>query len=228
LWSRRLLNDDPPDLYIATVLWNFVLPDFAANQGVELPANLPITEQELVDRLRDGYGYAAPVDLVRRALEFLRVARLCEPAANGWRIYYRNLGRVSRELSEALLNEHFSKANKARRIRPAREAEPVAPNAEAAEAERADDARVEAVRLATPPCSMKTSSRTSGTRCPGPTPPNRAEMSCRQACVTCEAARAPRARAIFVGAGVIAAELGRSDSARSARSARRPTSDQVP
>jgi len=145
--SARFMNDEPPQLYIATVLWNFVLPDIAASRDIELPANLTITEQELVERLRDGYGYAASIDLVRRALDFLRVARLGEPAVDGWRVYYRNLGRVSRDISEALLHEHYSKANKTRRIRLAAPAEPVADDAEAAEAQRADDVRAEAIEI---------------------------------------------------------------------------------
>jgi len=117
--SARFMNDDPPALYIATVLWNFIFPDLAADAGIGLPANLAVTESELVERLQQGYGYAASVELIRVALDFLRVARLCEPAADGWRIYYRNLGRVDREISEALLHEHFSKANKRRRIKTA-------------------------------------------------------------------------------------------------------------
>lgn len=128
--TARFMNDDPPDLYIATQLWNFILPDIAASRGIELPANIDITPAELETRLRDGYGYAGRTKLVRKALEFLKTARLSERTADGWVIYFRDLGRIEHEISDALLHEFFNVSKKTKPIAPAKKT-PAQPGATA-------------------------------------------------------------------------------------------------
>lgn len=121
--SVRFMNDSPPANYTATVLWGFVAAALLAERGEEPPADLDTTVEELVERLRRDYGVGKSSD-VRAALEFLSVARLAEKSAHGWTIYYRDLGRIERDLHAALLHEYFNKAKKTRPIRAAKDSAP--------------------------------------------------------------------------------------------------------
>lgn len=116
--SARFMNDSPPPLYTATVLWSLVLPSLLADSGGEPPADMTLSVEDLVARLRDDYGYGTAAD-VRAALDLLKVARLAEESGAGWTIYYRDLGRIDRDVAEALLHEYLSSANKQRPVRTA-------------------------------------------------------------------------------------------------------------
>ena len=116
--ERRFMNDAPPPLYTATVLWGLVLPTILAESGETPPADMQLSVEELTERLRRDYGYGRASN-VRAALDFLRVARLAEESGRGWTVYFRDLGRIDRDIAEALLNQYFSEANKGRRVRSA-------------------------------------------------------------------------------------------------------------
>jgi hypothetical protein len=116
--AARFMNDSPPPLYTATVLWSLVFPTILAESDRNPPADLVLTLDELVTRLREDYGYGRASD-VRVALDFLKVARLAEESGSGWAIYFRDLGRIDRDVAEALLSQYFSEANKARPIHTA-------------------------------------------------------------------------------------------------------------
>lgn len=120
--SARFMNDDPPALYTATVIWSVLLPSYVADQKLDAPVDLPFSVEELVDRMRRDFGFGRARD-VREALEFLKIARLAAETAEGWEIYFRDLGSIAGEISQALLHEYRSLTNKTRPIRTARKSE---------------------------------------------------------------------------------------------------------
>lgn len=82
--------------------------------------DLAFTVDALADRMRNDFGFGRSRD-VAAALELSKIARLASETPHGWEIYFRNLGSISREISQALLHEDRSTANKTRPIRTARE-----------------------------------------------------------------------------------------------------------
>jgi hypothetical protein len=126
--ASRFMNDGPPPLYTATVLWTFVLPSLLGERGDDPPVDVATDVESLVARLREDYGFGRADD-IKAALEFLKVARLAEESGNGWTVFYRDLGRIDRDIAQALLHEFTSQANKRRPIRTAKElTEPAAVN----------------------------------------------------------------------------------------------------
>jgi hypothetical protein len=120
--QSRFMNDGPPSLYTATVIWSTLLPSYLAETDQLSPVDLDFTIEELVRRMRRDYGYGRTADVLE-ALELLRVARLAEEHGAGWRIFYRDLGGIEADISQALLHEYRSGSNKARPLRSARRRE---------------------------------------------------------------------------------------------------------
>ncbi|HVW88416.1 MAG TPA: hypothetical protein VHC01_03040 [Gaiellaceae bacterium] len=117
--QARFMNDDPPPLYTATVMWGTLLPSYIAETGQDIPVDLNFTLEQLTGRMRQDYGFGRRRD-VAAALEFLKTARLAEETGTGWVIYFRDLGSIERDISRALLHEFRSMSNKARPVRTAR------------------------------------------------------------------------------------------------------------
>ena len=117
--AARFMNDDPPPLYTATVIWSVLLPNYVAEQTLELPADLNFTVDGLAARMQRDFGFGRRRDATA-ALEFLKVARLASEGSRDWQIHYRDLGTIDREISRALLHEYRSPANKRRPVRTAR------------------------------------------------------------------------------------------------------------
>lgn len=117
--QARFMNDSPPALYTATVLWGTLLPSYLAELGKVAPVDLDFTVDQLAERMRRDYGFGRNRDVLA-ALEFLKVARLAEEGASAWAVYFRDLGNIERDISQALLREYRSQANKARPVRTAR------------------------------------------------------------------------------------------------------------
>jgi len=118
--AARFMNDDPPPLYTATVIWGILLPSYIAEHELEAPADLPFTVEELADRMRSDFGFGRKRD-VAAVLDFLKIARLASETGTGWVIHFRDLGSIDREISQALLSEYRSTANKSRPAKTARD-----------------------------------------------------------------------------------------------------------
>lgn len=118
----RFMNDGPPPLYTATVIWGTLLPSYLAETRQVAPADLPFTVDQAVARMRSDYGFGRSKDVLA-ALRFLKVARLAEEHSRGWTIFFRDLGNIGGDISQALLHEYRSSANKTRPIRTARRGE---------------------------------------------------------------------------------------------------------
>ncbi len=117
--QARFMNDGPPALYTATVLWGTLLPSYLADSNQLAPVDLAFTVDKLAALMRDDYGFGRNNDVLA-ALEFLKIARLAEDTGSGWTIFFRDLGGIEGDISQALLHEHRSLTNKARPIRTAR------------------------------------------------------------------------------------------------------------
>ncbi len=117
--QARFMNDSPPALYTATVLWGTLLPLCLADTGQPAPVDLAFTVDELADRMRNDYGCGRNNDVLA-ALKFLKIARLAEDTGSGWTIFFRDLGSIEGDISQALLHEYRSLTNKTRAIRTAR------------------------------------------------------------------------------------------------------------
>jgi hypothetical protein len=116
------MNDSPPALYTVTVIWSVLLPSYLADAGLTAPADVEFTVEALAERMRNDFGLGRTGD-VEAAMEFLKVARLASETPTGWLIHFRDLGRIDREIPQALLHEYRSTANKTRPVRTARDAE---------------------------------------------------------------------------------------------------------
>jgi hypothetical protein len=113
------MNDGPPALYTATVIWSTLIPSFLVESGQSAPADLTFTSEQLVARMKSDYGFGRGRDVIE-ALDLLKVARLAEEHGGGWTIHYRDLAPIENDIAAALLHEYRSSANKTRPIRTAR------------------------------------------------------------------------------------------------------------
>jgi hypothetical protein len=121
--AARFMNDEPPPLYTATVIWSILLPTYVAERGLQAPADLTFTVDALAARMRNDFGLGRQRDVLA-ALEFLKVSRVASEGPNDWQIHFRDLGTIDREISQALLHEYRSTSNKTRPVRTARDADP--------------------------------------------------------------------------------------------------------
>jgi len=103
--ASRFMNDEPPELYTATVLWSSVFPDILVARGLPASAEFEVTVDEIGLWLLNHYGFSGATGTVRRTLGLLRVGGLAEEGPDGrWKILYTDLGRLSREIEEAILH----------------------------------------------------------------------------------------------------------------------------
>lgn len=112
----QFMNDGPPQLYTATVLWAKTLPALLAEVGETAPAEFDTDAATLAGRLRDDYGFGRAVD-VKKALELLRFVGLAKQTDDGWRILYRDLSRSDENLPDALLSRYRTAQERAKRRR---------------------------------------------------------------------------------------------------------------
>jgi hypothetical protein len=103
---HRFMNDRPPGLYMATILWLDVLPATASPQAP--PLDLEAKAANLADYLRESYGWG-DVNAVNIGLEFLQRGGLVRQTADGWAVELKEVASSSSEVHAELLRRHLAK-----------------------------------------------------------------------------------------------------------------------
>ncbi len=104
--SRRFMNDRPPGLYMATILWLDALPAAASPQVP--PLDLKVKAANLAEYLRESYGWG-DVNAVNIGLEFLQRGGLVRQTADGWAVELKEVASSSGEVHAALLRRYLAK-----------------------------------------------------------------------------------------------------------------------
>jgi hypothetical protein len=104
--TQRFMNDRPPPLYTATILWLTALPALAAPQVP--PLDLSVTPARIAEWLRANLGWG-DADAVRGALTFLARAGLARERRDDWVVPLSVVGRSHNEVHEELLRRHLAK-----------------------------------------------------------------------------------------------------------------------
>lgn len=101
--ARRFMNDDPPELYTATVLWAETIPSILGTEADgSLKNELDVSAAELAEAMRDRYGFGT-ASYVDKVLRFLRRAGVAVNRGERWIIDYREISRSAPDLRDALL-----------------------------------------------------------------------------------------------------------------------------
>lgn len=103
---HRFMNDRPPGLYMATILWLDALPA-AAIPNVP-PVDLEVKAADLAAYLRDSYGWG-DANAVNIGLEFLQRGGLARPTSEGWAIELKEIASSRGEVHAELLRRHLAK-----------------------------------------------------------------------------------------------------------------------
>ena len=104
--SRRFMNDRPPGLYMATVLWLDALPAVASPRLP--PVDLDVTVADLAAYLRVSYRWG-DTDAVNSGLAFLQRAGLARPTANGWAIELKEVATSRGEVHAELMRRYLAR-----------------------------------------------------------------------------------------------------------------------
>jgi hypothetical protein len=103
---HRFMNDRPPGLYMATILWLDALPA-AASPNVP-PVDLEVQAADLAEYLRGSYGWG-DVNAVNTGLEFLQRGGLVRQTADGWAAELKEVASSGREVHAELLRRYLAK-----------------------------------------------------------------------------------------------------------------------
>jgi hypothetical protein len=103
---HRFMNDRPPGLYMATMLWLDALPA-VANPQVP-PVDLEVGAADLAAYLRESYGWG-DTDAVNSGLAFLQRAGLARPTASAWAIELKEVATSRDEVHTELLRRHLAR-----------------------------------------------------------------------------------------------------------------------
>lgn len=103
---QRFMNDRPPALYMATILWLDALPAIAERQPP--PVDLHVTAADLATYLRESYGWA-DTDSVIRGLDFLQRAGLSRQASAGWAVEFKEIATSHGEVHAELLRRYLAR-----------------------------------------------------------------------------------------------------------------------
>ncbi len=104
--TQRFMNDRPPPLYMATILWLTALP--AAAEPAVAPVDVSVTPARLAQWLRANVGWG-DADAVRAGLDFLSRAGLAREKRDNWVVALTTIGRSHDEVHEELLRRYLSK-----------------------------------------------------------------------------------------------------------------------
>lgn len=103
---HRFMNDRPPGLYMATILWLDALPAAASPQTA--PADLEVRAAELADYLRESYGWG-DINAVNIGLGFLQRGGLARQTADGWAVELKEVASSSGEVHSELLRRYLAR-----------------------------------------------------------------------------------------------------------------------
>jgi hypothetical protein len=102
--ASRFMNDSPPALYMAMLLWSDVFPRMSGGEG-----DISTSAAEVGVRLQADYGHGRASD-VEPALELLRVAGLARRSGDsGWRIVHQPITHHDEDVAETLLSRFKSR-----------------------------------------------------------------------------------------------------------------------
>lgn len=112
--AKRFINDAPPALYAATVLWQDVLPSFRTKTD-NSPERLTLSAATIAAEMRRRYGFG-DTNIVKSALSFLQDAGLATPRANDWTISHKEIARGDdADVRGALLERAINRPKSRRR-----------------------------------------------------------------------------------------------------------------
>ena len=103
---HRFMNDRPPGLYMATILWLDALPAAATPQAP--PIDLDVRAADLAAYLHGSYGWG-DVNAVNVGLEFLQRGGLVRQTADGWAVELKEIASSSAEVHAELLRRHLAR-----------------------------------------------------------------------------------------------------------------------
>lgn len=103
---HRFMNDRPPGLYMATILWLDALP--AAASPEVPPVDLNVKAADLAEYLRTSYGWG-DVNAVDIGMDFLQRGGLVRQSSDGWAIELKEVASSSGEVHAELLRRHLAK-----------------------------------------------------------------------------------------------------------------------
>lgn len=103
---HRFMNDRPPGLYMATILWLDALPAAASPQVP--PADLDVQAADLAEYLRNSYGWG-DVNAVTVGMAFLERGGLARQTSDGWAVELKEVASSSGEVHAELLRRHLAK-----------------------------------------------------------------------------------------------------------------------
>jgi hypothetical protein len=95
------MNDAPPPLYTATLLWSAVFPGMSGGEG-----DVICSAASLAAVLRREYGRGVAAE-ARAALAFLARAGLARREGQDWVVGHRPLAQGERDVAEALLDRYM-------------------------------------------------------------------------------------------------------------------------
>ena len=103
---HRFMNDRPPALYMATILWMDALP--AAARPSVPPVDLEVTAASLAAYLRESYGWS-DTDAVSLGLAFLERGGLARQTSAGWAIELKEVATSREEVHSELLRRYLAR-----------------------------------------------------------------------------------------------------------------------
>lgn len=103
---HRFMNDRPPGLYMATILWLDALP--AGAYPAVPPVDLEVRASELAAYLRETYGWG-DANAVNIGLEFLQRCGLARQTATGWALELKEVARSRDEVHVELLRRFLAR-----------------------------------------------------------------------------------------------------------------------
>lgn len=101
--ARRFMNDRPPPIYVATILWLVAFPEIAPNAP---PVDIDVSAAEVAGWLQRNAG-GGDADMVRSACELLVRAGLAAPIASGWRIGFREIASSGQDVHNELIRRYL-------------------------------------------------------------------------------------------------------------------------
>lgn len=103
---HRFMNDRPPGLYMATLLWLDALP--AAARPQVPPVDIEVKASDLGTYLRESYGWG-DVHAVNSGLGFLQRGGLARPTADGWAVELKEVATSREKVHAELLRRHLAR-----------------------------------------------------------------------------------------------------------------------
>jgi hypothetical protein len=103
---KRFMNDRPPAVYIATLLWLDALPAIAHPEAP--PVDLSVTPADMAAWLREHYGWGDAA-AVRKALEFLARAGLARQRQDDWVVALKPIANSKEEVRRELADRYLAR-----------------------------------------------------------------------------------------------------------------------